>query len=84
MNRITRLTYGVALAGAAWCQVSNEAFEVAAIKRSDPTADIGQMMRDPRIVALADPGGCPQNHEAKKVGPQLVWTRASDVLAGVT
>jgi uncharacterized protein (TIGR03435 family) len=52
-----RLTYGlslcVAVAGAAWSQVSKPAFEVATIKPSDPTADAGQMIRDPRIVALA-------------------------------
>jgi uncharacterized protein (TIGR03435 family) len=53
MNPIARLTCCVALAGVAWSQVSNPAFEVATIKRSDPTADVGQMIRDPRIVALA-------------------------------
>jgi uncharacterized protein (TIGR03435 family) len=53
MNAIRLLTYGVALAGAAWSQVSNPAFEVASIRPSDPTADVGQMMRDPRRVALA-------------------------------
>ena len=53
MNSITRLTYCVALAGVTWSQVSNPAFEVATIKRSDPTADVGQMIHDPRRVALA-------------------------------
>jgi uncharacterized protein (TIGR03435 family) len=43
----------MALAGGAWSQVSNPAFEVATIKPSDPAADVGQMIRDPRLVALA-------------------------------
>jgi uncharacterized protein (TIGR03435 family) len=47
------LSLCIALAGAAWSQVSKPAFEVASIKPSDPTADAGQMIRDPRIVALA-------------------------------
>src|ERR1700692_4794795 len=53
MNSIARLTCCAALTGAAWRQVSCPSFEVASIKRSDPTADVGQMIRDPRIVALA-------------------------------
>lgn len=39
----------LALAGMAWGQ----SFEVATIKRSDMTAESGQMTRDPRIVALS-------------------------------
>ncbi|HVV45614.1 MAG TPA: TIGR03435 family protein [Bryobacteraceae bacterium] len=39
----------MALAGMAWGQ----AFEVATIKRSDMAADSGQMIRDPRLVALS-------------------------------
>lgn len=53
MNSIARLTCCAALAGVAWSQVSYPAFEVASIKRSDPTAEVGQMIRDPRLVALA-------------------------------
>jgi uncharacterized protein (TIGR03435 family) len=53
MNSITRFGCYVALTGLAWSQVSAPAFEVATIKRSDPTADVGQMIRDPRLVALA-------------------------------
>ena len=53
MNSIARLTCCAALAGVAWSQVSDPTFEVASIKRSDPTTDVGQMIRDPRIVALA-------------------------------
>jgi uncharacterized protein (TIGR03435 family) len=53
MRSIARFTCCVALAAAAWSQVSDPAFEVAAIRRSDPAADVGQMIRDPRLVALA-------------------------------
>ena len=53
MSSIPRLTCFVALAGVAYSQVSSPAFEVATIKRSDPTSEVGQMIRDPRIVALA-------------------------------
>ena len=52
MKFIERLACSVVLAGAAWSQVSSPAFEAAAIKRSDPTADGGQMIRDPKLVAL--------------------------------
>jgi uncharacterized protein (TIGR03435 family) len=51
MNSI-RMTYYLTLTGVAWGQVS-PAFEVATIKRSDPTAEVGQMIRDPRLVGLA-------------------------------
>lgn len=53
MHWIMRLTYLLISAAVAWSQASNPAFEVATIKRSDPTADVGQMIRDPRRVALA-------------------------------
>ena len=53
MNSITRFACCVALTGVAWSQVSTPAFEVATIKPSDPTAEVGQMIRDPRLVALA-------------------------------
>jgi uncharacterized protein (TIGR03435 family) len=53
MNSIARLTCCAAMAWVAWSQVSDPAFEVASIKRSNPTADVGQMIRDPRVVALA-------------------------------
>jgi uncharacterized protein (TIGR03435 family) len=52
MNWITRFNCCMALAGVAWSQVPNPAFEVATIKRSDSNADAGQMIRDPRFVAL--------------------------------
>src|ERR1035438_9938796 len=51
--KMTILICPLALAGLAWSQVSNPAFEVATIKRSDPTSEEGQMIRDPRLVALA-------------------------------
>ena len=53
MNSITRFACYVAMTGLARSQVSTPAFEAATIKRSDPTADVGQMIRDPRLVALA-------------------------------
>src|SRR5665213_1407056 len=53
MNSITRFPCYLALTGLAWSQVSTPSFEVATIKRSDPTAEVGQMIRDPRLVALA-------------------------------
>jgi uncharacterized protein (TIGR03435 family) len=53
MGSITRLACCVALTGAAWSQVSTPAFEVATIKRSDPAAETGQMVGDPRIISLA-------------------------------
>ncbi|HLK69712.1 MAG TPA: TIGR03435 family protein [Bryobacteraceae bacterium] len=53
MNSITRLTCSLALTGGAWGQVSQPAFEVATIKRADPTSEEGLMIRDPRIVGLA-------------------------------
>lgn len=46
---IFRLACCLTLAGMAWSQ----SFEVATIKRSDMTAESGQMVRDPRIVALS-------------------------------
>jgi uncharacterized protein (TIGR03435 family) len=51
--KTTVLLCPLALAGLAWGQVSSPAFEVATIKRSDPTSEEGQMIRDPRLVALA-------------------------------
>ena len=53
MKAITRFACCLALTGLAWSQVPPPAFEVATIKRSDPTAEDGQMIRDPRLVALA-------------------------------
>jgi uncharacterized protein (TIGR03435 family) len=49
MKTIFRLACCLTLAGMAWSQ----SFEVATIKRSDMTAESGQMTRDPRIVALS-------------------------------
>jgi uncharacterized protein (TIGR03435 family) len=51
--KTTILICTLALAGLAWSQVSSPAFEVATIKRSGPTSEEGQMIRDPRLVALA-------------------------------
>jgi uncharacterized protein (TIGR03435 family) len=53
MSVIIRLILGVTLAYVAWSQDSNPEFEVATIKRSDPNYDAGQMIRDPRLVAIA-------------------------------
>lgn len=53
MKSITCLTGYLALTGVAWCQVSPAAFEVATVKPSDPTAEVGQMIRDPNLVGLA-------------------------------
>src|SRR4051812_31431583 len=53
MNAISRFAARLVLAGLAWSQAPPVAFEVATIKRSDPTAEQGQMIRDPRLVALA-------------------------------
>jgi len=46
---IFRLACCLTLAGMAWSQ----SFEVATIKRSDMTAESGQMTRDPRILAFS-------------------------------
>jgi uncharacterized protein (TIGR03435 family) len=53
MTSLTRFASYIALAGLAWSQVSIPAFEVATIKRSDPIAEAGQMIGDPRLVVLA-------------------------------
>ncbi len=53
MKSILRLTCYLALTALAWSQDATPAFELATIKRSDMTADAGQMIRDPRLVALA-------------------------------
>jgi hypothetical protein len=50
---IMRFACCLALTGLAWSQVPLPSFEVATIKRSDPTSEDGQMIHDPRLVALA-------------------------------
>jgi uncharacterized protein (TIGR03435 family) len=59
MNSIQRSIFCVTLAGTAWSQISTPSFEVATIKLSSPTDDVGQMIRDPRLVAIAH--ATPQN-----------------------
>ena len=59
MNSIQRSIFCVTLAGVAWSQTSTPSFEVATIKPSAPTDDVGQMIRDPRLVAIAH--ATPQN-----------------------
>lgn len=53
VNSITRLASYFAMAGIARSQVSHPAFEVATIKRAGLTVEEGEMIRDPRLVALA-------------------------------